>query len=348
MATIWTEDANGWQLLEPSGFPSEARLHEIIARAPQVLPLAGSPRLVVLGTEVPLGGGFADIVAIESTGRPVVIEVKLEKNPEARRAVIAQVLSYASSLYRMSVDELTRVLTPAMSRRQLASLPEAVQPFDQDGAFDMVAFSSALAESLATGDIRLVLVLDSAPTELISVVGFLGAIAPNLTLDLVTVTAFRVGENSVIVPQRIEPGRFEAPAPQGRGTAATDAPTVYSAGAGEFENAIGEAPKESHDDLRRLTAWAQALADDGLATLRTGRGRSRWTLVPIVKGGDAGLLTIWNDWGAYITPWRTVVARWAPETLDRLDASDTGVAIGQGNSVRQVPGPTPRPAQRSL
>src|SRR5262245_11502775 len=98
MASIWTEGPEGWQLLEPSGFSDERTLHQLIADAPQVLPLSGSPRLVVLGTEVPLGPGYADIVAVETSGRPVVIEVKLAKNPEARRAVIAQILAYASNL----------------------------------------------------------------------------------------------------------------------------------------------------------------------------------------------------------------------------------------------------------
>ena len=41
----------------------------LIAEAPQVLPLAGSPNLVVLGTEVPLGTVYADIVAVEIQDR---------------------------------------------------------------------------------------------------------------------------------------------------------------------------------------------------------------------------------------------------------------------------------------
>ncbi len=81
MTTIWTERKGDWEILEPSGFPSEAVLHELIARSPQVLPLSGSPQLVVLGTEVPLGSGYADIVAVEMSGRPVVIEVEAGEEP---------------------------------------------------------------------------------------------------------------------------------------------------------------------------------------------------------------------------------------------------------------------------
>ena len=89
MAGIWTEGADGWELASPSGFPAEADLHALVAEAPQVLPLAGAPRIAVLGSEVQLGSGFVDIVAVEEDGRPVIIEVKLGRNAEARRAVVA-------------------------------------------------------------------------------------------------------------------------------------------------------------------------------------------------------------------------------------------------------------------
>ena len=59
-----------------------------------MVPLAGSPRLTVLGREVRLGTGSADLLAVESTGRLVIIEVKLAEDAESRRAVVAQVLSY--------------------------------------------------------------------------------------------------------------------------------------------------------------------------------------------------------------------------------------------------------------
>jgi hypothetical protein len=338
VAAIWSEGPEGWKLLEPSGFPNEAQLHELIARAPQVLPLSGNPSLVVLGTEVPLGPGFADIVAVETSGRPVVIEVKLAKNPESRRAVIAQVLAYASIIYRNSMEEFTASLGPALAKAGRASVVEAVQAVDQDGLVDPVGFADALQANMTAGDIRLVLVLDSAPRELVGVVGYLGAIAPNLTLDLVTVTAFQVGDQSVIVPQRIEPGKVEPPTASAKPMPATaGSGTTYSPGSTEFVAAIDASPIEHQADLRRYSAWAEDLATAGLARLRTGRGQGRWTLVPVVKGGDAGLVTIWNDHGAAISPWRSALAKWAPETLGELEGLVPPVVIAQGNALKAVP-----------
>jgi hypothetical protein len=337
MAAIWSEGPEGWKLLEPSGFPNEAQLHELIARAPQVLPLSGNPSLVVLGTEVPLGSGFADIVAVEMTGRPVIIEVKLAKNPESRRAVIAQVLAYASSMYRRSLEEFTAALQSSLVKAGRSSVIEAVQALDQDGSMDPVAFAEALQDNMTTGDIRLVLVLDSAPPELIGVVGYLSAIAPNLTLDLITVTAFQVGEQSVIVPQRIEPGKFEAPAVVAKTAAASaGSGTTYSPGSAEFAAGVDASPIDQQMELRRYLAWAEELGGAGLATLRTGRGQGRWTLVPVVKGGDAGLVTIWNDNAPAITPWRSALTKWAPETLTELDSHVPPVVVAQGNALRDV------------
>ena len=42
-----------------------------------MLPLSGAPSLLILGREVSLGSGYADLVGVEISGRPVIIEVKL-------------------------------------------------------------------------------------------------------------------------------------------------------------------------------------------------------------------------------------------------------------------------------
>ncbi len=96
MTAIWQNDESGWHLLSPTGFPNEEKLHILVEKAPHLLPLAGTPRLIVPGREVQLGNGYADLVTIEPTGRIAIIEIKLARNAEARRAVIAQVLAYAA------------------------------------------------------------------------------------------------------------------------------------------------------------------------------------------------------------------------------------------------------------
>jgi hypothetical protein len=153
---------------------AEAALHNLVQQAPQMLPLAGSPRLTLLGRDVRLGSGFADLIAVESTGRLVVIEVKLAGNAESRRAVVAQVLSYAGYLQGLDAEQLeSQILAGHLASG--GSVLAAAQASDQQHGIDPEAFRSGLATSLAEGGFRLVIVLDSAPEELVQVVGYLRA-----------------------------------------------------------------------------------------------------------------------------------------------------------------------------
>jgi hypothetical protein len=68
MTAIWRNDGTEWRLLAPTGFQDEKTLHDLVEQTPQILPLAGSPRLVVAGREVLLGNGYADLVAVETVG----------------------------------------------------------------------------------------------------------------------------------------------------------------------------------------------------------------------------------------------------------------------------------------
>ena len=143
MTGIWTNSGEGWEWGKPRAFEDEAKLHELIRENPQFLPLSGSPRLVVLGSEIQLGTGYADILAVESSGRPAIIEVKLRQNPEARKAIVSQIIAYAAFLQGFDSESLE--LGPL--RRSLAdaghnSIFDAVEAQDQEGAVDADSFTA--------------------------------------------------------------------------------------------------------------------------------------------------------------------------------------------------------------
>lgn len=322
--------------LQPTGFPDEATLHALVAREPQLLPLSGAPQIAVLGQEVALGEGSADILAVEDSGRLVVMEVKLAVNAEARRAVVAQALAYASYLDRLSMPELeSTVLGRHLRSAGHETVIEAVVSQDQEGAFDAATFGDGLADSLAHGRFRVVLVLDRAPSELIRLVGYLERVSGELTIDLVTVAAYDVGGSRVIVPQRIDPegsladhGGARRPAPQGELTSGADA----------FERSLDNDPPDQ-ELLRRLVSWARNLEAEGLARLYSFRGVSgRMTLLPRLPGEEVGLVTAWNDGGASLSFWRSVFERRAPQTLTRVEER-TGRQMGQGTGTSEIDDP---------
>ncbi len=313
-------------------FPDEAALHGLVEGAPQLLPLSGSPQLVVVGREVPLGGGYADLLAVERSGRMAVIEVKLAKNSEARRAVVAQVLTYAAFLHGMEVATLEHdVLGRELQRLGYASLADAVEATDQDGLFDSSDFGDALATNLSSGAFRLVLVLDDAPTELVRLVGYLEAVGGNLVIDLVTVTAYDVEGTQVMVPQRVDPERVYSERRPPVSDARPIVPTT--AGADDFLAGIARAPEDQRVELRRLCDWAISLERERLVRLLTGHGKGRMTLLPRLYSDDAGLVTIYNDNGGYITVWRTVFERRAPDSIPAVEKA-IGARIGTGNTIR--------------
>ncbi len=177
-----------------------------------MLPLSGQPEIVAPLREVPLGGGSADVLAFEASGRPVVIEAKLSKNPEAKRAVVAQTLAYAAWLHGATVEELEKdILQSHLAGETLAT---AVEESNGRVAFDPNEFYANLAGHLAEGSFRLVIVLDDAPAQLVRLTGYLEEITTDrISVDLVTVSAYEVNGAQILVPQRIDAEREPEPDP---------------------------------------------------------------------------------------------------------------------------------------
>jgi hypothetical protein len=198
----------------------------------------------------------------------------------------------------------------------------------------VIVSAAALSENLSSGAFRLVLVLDDAPSELVRLVGYLEAVGENLVIDLVTVTAYDIDGSRVMVPQRVDPERSTAET--GRPQQETKGITGYLAsGASDFADGIDAAPEDQQRDLRKLYDWAIALENDGLARLSTYHGKNRLTLLPYLIGEQAGLVTLWNDNGAYISVWRSVFERRAPKSIAEVEAA-IGTQIGTGNSVHEL------------
>lgn len=336
MTAIWRNDGTGWKLLDPGGFPDEATLHTLVEQAPQLLPLAGAPALVVVGREVQLGAGFADLIAMEPTGRLAIVEIKLARNSESRRAVIAQVLTYAAYLDGLDPEVLERdILGKHLRERGHQSLLAAMEANDQTGSFDGASFTSELRESLRDGRFRLVIVLDAAPDELTRLVGYLGKVADKLVIDLVTVSSYDVAGSEILVPQRVEPERLadESNVPSaGRLTVRPSAEDVT-----DFIAAAEAGPESERQNLLRLADWAKSLEREGLVRLQGYSAARGHTLLPKLRADDAGLVTIASEGGGQLWLWRSVFVRRAPNALARLEAAIAPLQVKQGSTLKVAP-----------
>ena len=318
---IWTEGDEGWRLSRPDGFPDEATLHRLIEQNPDMLPLAGAPRLVILGSEVGLGPGSADLLGVEASGRPVIIEIKLARNDESRRAVVAQILAYAAYLHGMTQAQLEDRLRESLEDNGHATILDAVTASDKEGTFDQDEFTATLDDHLKEGLFRLVFVLDDVPQELMMLVAYLDNVAEKLIIDLVAVGAFDVNGTPVMIPQRVVPERHKAVAEQTRRTERGRSQPARYPGADKFEELFEDAPEENRDTIESVLNWARDLERRSLAKLLTSIGRSNKTLRPVVPGDGASLVTIWLDGkGVLFTCPQSVLERLAPDLIDKVPA----------------------------
>ena len=337
MSGIWTKTAQSWRPAPPRELDSEAELHDLVEGNIQMLPLAGSPRLFVLGREVQLGPGYADLLAVEASGRPVIVEVKLAKNPEAKRGIVAQVLSYAAFLQGSDLESLEQgPWRKALNDKNYASILEAVKTQDQEDAVDSDAFVESLQEYLTNGRFRLVFILDEISAELERIVAYLDAVTlQTLTVDLITISVYEVNGTEVAMPQHISPDPSALPSFAMAPTASRAPKGVLSDGPDAFVDSIADIEGEDRALLNRLVDWAMevgALPGVSLFTF-TGASRRRFTLLPRITTEKAGLITIWNDnHKPYLSMWRSVFERRAPRSIEAVEQA-LGIKIGQGNTV---------------
>lgn len=97
-------------------------LQDLIHKNPALVPAnkieAAFDRLIPVARELALPHGFLDNFFITPDGYPVLVEVKLIKNQEARRKVIAQILEYANDFSRLSYEDLNQRLRSILSKEE--------------------------------------------------------------------------------------------------------------------------------------------------------------------------------------------------------------------------------------
>jgi hypothetical protein len=214
----------------------------------------------------------------------------------AKRPLVAQVLSYAACLYRRSREAFDQDVASYLERRGHADLAAAIQAGDQEGSFDLETFRAGIEESLRTGRLRLVIVLDDAPPDLVRLVGYLQVVAEHLLIDLVTVSAFEANGQDLLVPQRLDPGTPTAnSAPPPRPSTASRAIGFTIEGSDDFAAAIEFKPPAARERLRQLCDWADALAHEALVVLSTCHGKRGLVLLPRLKDERVGLATVWTS-----------------------------------------------------
>jgi len=111
---------------------------------------------------------FLDILAISETGRLVLVECKLWKNPQARREVLSQIIEYASLLQSLSYADFS------------ARLKKYIQSGDEDPIsyrfkelgieFEESVLIDRVSNSLKLGKFQLIIAGDGIRTDIINLI----------------------------------------------------------------------------------------------------------------------------------------------------------------------------------
>jgi hypothetical protein len=180
---ILLKNGAGNLVIQSARFADEAELQNVLAQTPALIGRPSDPPLAYVYREVQLPeAGLLDLLFVTSTGLPVATEVKLARNGESRRQIVAQVIDYVSSLTQLTVDELDDVVQGALE----TALRE-LQPQYAPNSFDQVW--QQVGANLRAGLARVVLVLDEAPPELERIMRFL-AERSSLDVRLVVVAKY--------------------------------------------------------------------------------------------------------------------------------------------------------------
>ena len=159
------------ELRENSHGYDEDWLQDLMHANPSLIPLddiaPGSGAYIPICREltIPKPGGsiFLDLFGVTPTGKLVLIECKLWRNPQARREVVAQALEYAALMRAWSYADLTASLNAKLSTSAENPLYDLAKA--HEATISEAAFVDQVTQSLRSGDFIVIIAGDGIRSD---------------------------------------------------------------------------------------------------------------------------------------------------------------------------------------
>jgi hypothetical protein len=352
-----------------AGMYDEAWLQRFLHEHPEVFPIRqiepGFDELLPACRElsVSLGAGKSgalDNLFITRSGNLVLIETKLWRNPEARRAVVAQALDYASAVFRMSYSELNAAVSRARGGSPGRSLVEIAS--DGPNPVDEAEFVDAVTSNLERGKAIVAVVGDGIREDLTSIAHLLqGHAGQRFTFALVELAIYETNEHTerLVIPSvlaqtvLLERGviRISSDGPKGQQIVVDPPQEIGSKQFGTRGMSFGEdefyeilernAPglpdllKAFVDKSASLGIYAEVLG--GLNLKHASPSGNPLNLAAVAKAGfvDFGPATWWGSRDAARTYLATVANLAGASVVERRDGQDWVVRVA-GNKMPKL------------
>jgi hypothetical protein len=191
--------------LESGSSRNEAWLRDLIRDNPDLLPVRqidpSFQQIATLCTELQTTAGPIDVALISPDGRPVLVETKLWRNPQARREVVAQILDYSRTLTRWSYSDLQREVNARTGGK--GNTPFAIaQKLSPE--LDEAQFVDAVAGALRHGRFLLLIVGDGIHEDVQAIAELVNRNAASaFELALVEMALYQDPRGGVLVQPRI-------------------------------------------------------------------------------------------------------------------------------------------------
>ncbi|WP_171327064.1 hypothetical protein [Halovulum dunhuangense] len=182
---------------------SEHWLQSLVQECPRLIPTeeidAGLNGLIPVCMELPTPAGPVDNLFLTPDGNVVLVECKLWRNPEARRAVVAQIIDYAQAMSDWAYEDLE--LAAKRANPALHRLYNVVADVTHLAEADFV---DAVTRNLSIGRVFLLIVGDGIRRNAESLAGLLQHHAGfHFTLALVEMPIYRLPDGGHVVLPRI-------------------------------------------------------------------------------------------------------------------------------------------------
>ena len=191
-------------------------MQRLLFETPEVLPIGeidpGFAPAVPLCRELSTAAGSIDLAYVSEQGLLSIVECKLWRNPEARRAAVTQILDYAKEISRWSYEELNDAV------RRAANRPEGTNALfdlvrEQNDTIDEQTFVDDVTRNLKSGRFLLLVVGDGIREGVERIADYLKQSAGiRFTFGLVELAIFDMPDGSasgIIVEPRVLARTFE-------------------------------------------------------------------------------------------------------------------------------------------
>lgn len=220
MAYIMIVEGGKHRMVRQVGYreeKGEATLQDLVEKHPDLLPLPGveSGDLAILTVHREFKA--TDLLCVDSGGGITIVECKLSDN-QTMREIVAQLLGYASILWKSTYSELNQRVSEYLKQDVAEAMLHACREKgivgeDEDEEEWKEDFRIKLINTLETGDFNLAIVADEVPHDIRGVADYLSSLY-SMQVYPVEIRYFPSDKDlEVMVPHLIEFGKRSSTPP---------------------------------------------------------------------------------------------------------------------------------------